>query len=230
MRGVRAVQHVISRRTAGFAIGLLNGIADRLSAGQPAVGLDRERDHRGNAGLAAGTRHADSLFGIVDGEGADEIGVGVAEDADLPAVIVLRFGHSHRILYLVAVAARPDVGGNDDRRLLALVRIAQRHHKVHRCAVRDRELGTRIAELRGPVRIGAPRGSLQHETRSISFCDRDVAFVVVADARDASRRFQKIEACEVRQLDAFMKDQRGLEPAIGEKQAARQLRQLIAVL
>src|SRR4029079_453745 len=160
MGWMRAIEHVVSRRIAGFAVGLLDRVADRLSARQPTVGLDRGRDHRGNAGLAAGARHADSLLGIVDGEGADEIGFGVAEDADLPAVIVLRLGSSHRILYLVAVAARPDVGGNDDRRLLALVRIAKRSHQIHRCAVSDREFGARIAELRGPVWIGAPRGSL----------------------------------------------------------------------
>ena len=42
MRRMRAIEHVVGRRAAGFAIGLLDRVADRLPARQFAVGLDRE--------------------------------------------------------------------------------------------------------------------------------------------------------------------------------------------
>ena len=54
--------------------------------------------------------NADAFFGVIDREGADQVGLGVAEYADLPAVIVLGFGNAHRVVDLVAVAARSDIG------------------------------------------------------------------------------------------------------------------------
>ena len=168
-----------------------------------------------------GARHADRLVGIVDGEGADEVGVGVAAIFDLPGVIVAR-ASSTLIMHSRACSRRR--AARCCRRSTSALRASYSSRSVAINAMLRRfdrrALGTSIAELRGPVGIGAPACAFQHETRAFLCAHRDVAHVVVAQARHAEPSLSdRSKLCELRQIDAVVENQRGLEPAVGQKQA-----------
>ena len=155
--------------------------------------------------------------------------LGVAKYTDLPAVIVLGFGNAHRVVDLVAVAARSDIGRDHDGCLCTLVAVAQIRHKRYGSAIRLGELRARITELRAPIGARPPRRAFEHESGAVAFCDRDVAFVVRADGFGAARALQQVEAREIRELDAVVKNQCGLKAAVGEKRTAGQLREPTAI-
>ncbi len=157
--------------------------------------------------------------------------LGVAEYADLrsrdnPALLL----RAHRVLDFIAVAARTDIAGDHHRRLRRLVLPAQ--SAISAIAPRLAwPAPRRIAELRRPIRIGAPGrqpSSIKPSATSVS-PSRYSARNRRADFRVPVRALHQVEAREIWKLDAFMKDQRGLEPAIGQEQPVGELRQLVAV-
>ena len=96
MRRVGAVHHVVGRRGAGGGVDGRDRLAERLAGGEPAVGLDRDRNDGRHLGIGGGAGDAGRLLGVVHGDGGDEVGAGVLEDADLGGVVALGLLDAHQ--------------------------------------------------------------------------------------------------------------------------------------
>ena len=57
-----------------------------------------------------------------------------------------------------------------------------------------------------------------------------MALEIIAQRAFSLRGLEQVEGREVRKLVAVQEDERGLDPAVGQEQAARELRQLVSVL
>ena len=125
MRGVGAVDHVIGWAVAGRLIDALDRLGERVACGQAAVGLDREGNHARHVRRLRRKRDALRLADIGHGEGRDEIGAGVAEQADLKAMIVRGLIRAHQRAGIVSVAARPDGAADHHGRSSCLVTLAK---------------------------------------------------------------------------------------------------------
>jgi hypothetical protein len=99
---------------------------------------------------------------------------------DLLGVIILRLLGAHHLSRIVAVAARTEIAGDHHRRARRLVLVTDLDHEVDGLAIGFRECGLRVADLRRPIRIGAPGRALQHEAETTSFRGGRKALVVVA--------------------------------------------------
>ena len=230
MRRVRAIEHEIGRCVRRLAIDLFDRVLQRLPARQLAVGLDRERDHDRHPRRLRRAHDADRFLDIIEREAAHHVGLSAAEHGDLLAVIIGRFPGAHGAPDFIAVATRTDVSRNDNRRLRRLVLPADVRQQFDRGAIDARERLTRITELRGPVRIGAPGVRLENKAEARVLRHGDIARVIGAQLGDAGLALHQVETREMRKVHAFVEDQRGLEPAVGEEQAIGKLRQLISIL
>jgi hypothetical protein len=95
---------------------LLDCLAEWLTAGQPAIGLDRERDHRWHGEIARCEGYADRFVGVGHRHDRHHVGLGLGEGGDLDGVIGAgRIGLQVRG-GAVAVALRSDAAADDDRR------------------------------------------------------------------------------------------------------------------
>ena len=117
---VGAVDHEVGGSAAGLAVDLLDRLAERLAVGQPAVGLDRERDRDRHPGGLRRARDPDRLLGVGHRHRGDHVGRGLGEGADLGRVVSCASSADISDSRLVAVAARPDDRVDHDRRLGAL--------------------------------------------------------------------------------------------------------------
>jgi len=109
------------------------------------------------------------------------------------------------------------------------VRVAQLDHQVDRPAIDVGERRGRIAELVAPVRAGPPSRAFKNETEAMRGRDREIAAIIRKQRVAAMLAVDQIEGREIGQLMTLEKDERGLEPAVGEEQAALALRQFGAM-
>ena len=108
MRGVGAVDHVVGRAVARRGIDGSDRLREAFSGGQEAIGLQREGDDARHARSFCGKGDALCLAAAGHGEGGNEVGAGIAKQADLEGMIGGRFVGSHQRARIIAVAARAD--------------------------------------------------------------------------------------------------------------------------
>src|SRR5262249_10495241 len=103
MCGMNAVNHVISCRVIGGRVDCFNGLSQTPSCRQTAVGLQCERDDDGQPEAASGPDDPDGLRYVRDRQSCNEVGIGLAEESNLLAVICLRCGLAHHLAWVVSV-------------------------------------------------------------------------------------------------------------------------------
>ena len=83
MRRVGAVNHVVGRAVARRGIDGSDRLREAFSGGQAAIGLQREGDDARHARSFCGKGDASCLAAAGHGEGGNEVGAGVAKQAEL---------------------------------------------------------------------------------------------------------------------------------------------------
>src|SRR5262249_21548401 len=86
-----------------------------------------------------------------------------------------------------------------------------------------------VAELASPVRAGPPGGALEDQAGAETAGELGVRPEVLPQRRLAFRRPQQVERGEVRELNALVEDQRGLDAAVGQEEVAAELRQGLSI-
>ena len=180
------------------------------------------------AWAAGRTRDADRLGDVVHRVGRHHVGRGPGIGRDLQRVIVLGLGGIHQAS-LVAVAARPDGAADDARRRRRFPFGAQPFEQLDRRHVDCLERLGVVAELGAPVGIGTPAGAVEHEADLVVARDPEIALVVALQMLPACLGLEQDEGREMREIDAFVKDQRRLHAAVAEEDAVRELRKVVPV-
>jgi hypothetical protein len=126
---------------------------------------------------------------------------------------------------LIAIAAWADATADDDWRVVIAISGAQFGHQADGVAVDGVERVGGETEAGAPVGIGAPRGALEDEASAVGGGDVEIALIVRAQQISAAGIVEQQERGEVWQLEAIVKDERGLEAAVGEIEATGQLGQ-----
>ena len=229
VRRVRAVDHVVGRRGASRGVDRLDRLLQGLPGGQAAIRLHRERDHHRHLGLHRGARHADRLFGVRHGEGADQVGFRLRKCLNLRRVQPLGVVGAHRTSD-IAVAQRPDIAADRHRRIRRLQFEAHLLQQFDRRAVECIELLRRVTEFGAPVSIAAPGRAFQQEAHARIDGGPRVLAEIFEESVAAALGLQQFERGELVELDPILEDQRCLEPAVGEEKAAAKLRQVVSIL
>ena len=229
MRRVRAVDHVVSRRTGSGVIGLLDRRAHGFAARQSAVGFGGERDHHRHARRLGCARNADRFAGMGHGEGADQVGFGVREQLALECVIALCLLAIHHLVGKIAVAARADIARNRHRALRRLELVAQRGQQRDAPAVQVGELRQRKPELRAPVRTSTPGRAFEHEAGVAGLRDLDVLHEIIPQPMFAIFARMQRDRGHVWEFDSVVEDQGGFQPRIGQESLVAELRQIRAI-
>jgi hypothetical protein len=199
-----------------------------LIAGQPAVGLDGERDDDRQAVASGGADDAGRLLGARDRHRVHHVRGGAGERGDLLLVVGGRLVGRDGGLRAVAVVQRPDdAADHDGRRRGELV--AHLLHERNGRAVGLRELRVVDAELARPARARPPGRRLEHEADAVLGGGAREALVVAAQPVGAGRAVEQRERRERRQVDAVVEDQLGLQAGVGQEDAAVELGQVAAV-
>ncbi len=210
---------------AGRRVGAPDRVGQRLARGQSPVGFHGERDGGRHRARLRGRGDSDRLLRVGHRERGDHVGLRAGEDPDLRAVIVGRLGGAHLRIRPVAVAARTEITADDDRRVRRFPGGADRDELRDRLALDGGERRGIVAELRRPIRVGAPRRALEDDADAVRSGDLRIAREVAVEHRLASGTVEQDERREVRQVDAVVVDQRGLEAAVGDEQPLVELRQ-----
>ena len=119
----------------------------------------------------------------------------------------------------VAVAARADEGLHQDGRAPSRASrpphlVDERHRPpVHRCERRGV-----VAELSAPVRVGAPRRSVEDERGTVVAGEVEERPVVPAQRLAPVLGLDEREGREARQIDALVEQEHRLHPGVGERQ------------
>ena len=129
----------------------------------------------------------------------------------------------------VAVATRTDAAGDDDGRLGSLELVTQGLEQGDGPAVQLDELGRRVPEPLRPVGTGAPGRRLEHDPDASLARDADVRLEVASERVLAALAREQVVRGEVREIEAVVEDEGGLEPAVGQERDVLELRQCVAV-
>ena len=140
-----------------------------------------------------------------------------------------RLPGAHHLARIIAVAARADAPADDDRRVAVLVLVPQIDHQPDGLAIGRGDLIARVAELVPPVGACAPGRAFEDEPHAIGFRDGHVTLVVARQRLAPGLLPQEMERGKMGQLQPLVENQGGLDAAIGQKQPARELWQLLAI-
>ena len=102
------------------------------------------------------------------------------------------------------------------------VRVAALVEERDRVAVDPVERGRVVAESLTPVGVGAPGRRFEHQADARASGDVGVPVVVLREELAPLRLLDQRERRELREVDAVVKDQVGLEPAVGDVAAVLQ--------
>ena len=139
-------------------------------------------------------------------------------------MVLLRSFGGEQFVRGVAVTLRANAAADHERRLRALVPLADFLHQLDRSAVQGIELGDGVAEPRRPGRARAPRRALEHETDAELAGQLGVAGVVAPERLGALFVPEQVDGGELRQVEAVVEDERRLETAIRHEQPTVELR------
>ena len=217
---MRAVDHVVERRTVRFGVDLLDRPSQRLAAREPAVGLDGEGHHDRQPGCARRAHHSDRLVGVGERHGRDEIGGSVRERLELRRVVPLRLVACHQGRGRIGIRARSDGRLQQYRPLRRGRACAQLVDERDRAAVGRREGVGVVAELGAPVGIRAPRAAAQDEAGAAGARELEEGRVVRAKRVSSGLVLEQRERRKGGQIDALVEDQRRLHPGIGQEEGA----------
>ena len=217
VRRMRAVHHVVGRIPPGRRVASLDRLAEPHAGSQPAVGLDGEGDHRRHPGRLRRPGDPDALLDVGHRRRGDQVDAGIRQHPRLPAMVGLGLPGGHEAVRRIAVAARPDDAAQHDRRLRGLRGVADARGEGDRRGVGRVERLGRVAERRAPVRIRPPGHRVEHEPAAVAAGDLDETVEIAPQHRPSGPGFEQRKGGERRQLDPLVKDQHGLEAAVGQK-------------
>ena len=123
-------------------------------------------------------------------------------------------GSARRPRY-VPVAAGPV--NADDQGAVHAGALLRTTDEVHSLSVGPVKRATVVADLLRPVRIGPPGGGLEQEALSGGTSDRGVLVVVGVECGTAGPVLEQREGSELREIEAVVEHQVGLEPAVGDE-------------
>jgi hypothetical protein len=156
----------------------------------------------------------------------DHVGRGVGEGRDLGGVVVLPLPRGELRGRVVAVVLGADAAADHDGRP-GLVVAADLLHEGDRLAVQVVELLRRVADLGRPAGARPPGGALEHEADFVPAGERHVRRVVGAQRLRPLFVLEEVECREQGQVEAVVEDEGRLDAAIGQEQAAVELRQVM---
>src|SRR5215213_11860037 len=103
-------------------------------------------------------------------------------------------------------------------------------HERDGVTIDPRQIILAIAELLAPISACPPCRAFQHKPQAPVFGQLRIGRIIVAQRAASFFTLQEIERGEIGQLDAVQEYERGLDTAIGQKNAPRELRQFGPVL
>ena len=210
---VRTVDDEELRGPAGRRIDLLDRLGESHAARQAAVGLDREADDDRRANGARCLNHANSLLGIGHRQRRDAIDARLAQDADLPAVVLGGLVARHPLADDITIAARTEHSADRHVRAPFRERVGERC----RIAICVRQLAGVVAQLRTPVGVRPPRRSVEHERQPALLRRVEEWLEVAADRCPATLVAEQRERSEARKIEALVKHQDGLDAAVSQR-------------
>ena len=143
-------------------------------------------------------------------------GRGRSEGGDLFAVIGLRFLGGHDAVGVVAVAPGADAAADHHLGLAAFELAAHLFQERDGFPIGLGQLVFGVAQQGRPVGGRAPGGAFKDEADAVSLGDRGVGAEVAVESVPALAVLQEIEGGEMGQVEAVVKDERGLDAAVGE--------------
>lgn len=217
MAGVRAVDHVVGDPVTAGRVDLLDRLPHPLAARQPAVRLDREREHQRHGQRPSRPGQAERLLHVPERGGHDQVHRHGGEGGELRAVVRGGLVDAHAHGGRVGVRSGPDAAGDEDRHRARLERGADAHEQLELLVVQRLELARVVAEAGAPVGTGAPGGGLEDHPHPFAHPQLGERAVVALEERPSARSPHQVEGSEVRERHPFVVDEPRLETAFGQQ-------------
>src|SRR5829696_9188320 len=134
-------------------------------------------------------------------------------------MIVPGLAYAHHPARIIAVAARADAAADDDRHGFAAIVVAQAEQQGDRGTVQIVQMLSAIAKLRRPVGARPPRRAFKDEADARAAGEIEIATIICFEGASACLAVEQDDRREMRQVDAAVEDEVGLEPGVGQEQA-----------